>query len=196
MGLSSEDERPRPKRARRKGIIKIFLPRLIDTTPGAFEKFTAEQKRKREEMLKEDKLNEEKIKKYFYDIEALQHYKDAEFDEFVREELKKYKKKKGLKDGEFRLDNFMSEFIRNFEKEKLLKPKLNYLSPVCFRSHDIESIDEEENSREVQSKKSDKSSECIDMMNNLRLNRRLKSIDKAEKSLRRILEIINQDEFK
>ena len=202
MNLSEEEEeKPRPKRVKRKGVVKIFMPRLIDTTPGAFEKFKEEQRKKKEQQMREDKFNEQKIRKYFYDIEALQTYQDAEFDDFVREELEKYRIKKGkLKVGDFRLDNFMNEFIRNVEKDKLLKPKLNYLSPINFRKHDdLNTIDYTNLSRNVERNKSGKtikSCECVNLMSNKELNKRYKSIEKAEQSLRRILQILNQEEFK
>ena len=199
MSLSEEEDKPRQLRAKRKGVIKIFMPRLIDTTPGAFEKFQEEQRKKKEKEMREEKIKDQKIKKYFYDIEALQTYRDQEFDDFVREESEKRKVKNKGKVG-FRLDNFVSEYKRNAQKDKLMKPKINFLTPLHFSNSDMNYTIEEANiSKEIERSKSEKivkKPERVVLVSNEELSKRYRSIEKAERSLKRILKIVNEKKLK
>ena len=120
------------------------MPRLIDTSRGAFEKFQEEQKLKREKNKEEAIKERSKIKKFFQDIKNLRKMDDDAFDEYIREQLEKIKKSKGEANDEIiRINGFIYQIITDLTKERNRKQKFNYVSPINFKNELINEIKED-----------------------------------------------------
>ena len=151
ISIDSEEELEsnRKRIKHKKGHIKR-LPMLVDTSRGAFEKFQEEQRLKRIRNKEEARLEREKIKKYFYEINRLRKLSDDAFDEYIREQLEKIKRKKGEANDEIiRINSFIYQVITDLAKDKNRKQKFNYLSPVSFKDKII--VDEENENESYES---------------------------------------------
>ena len=140
----AEIESHRKRIKHKKGEIKHRLPKLIDTSRGAFEKFQEEQRLKRAKNKEEAILERERVKKFFHEINRLRQLSDDAFDEYIREQLAKLNRKKGEANDEIiRINEFLYQILTNLAKDKNKKQKFNFLSPVSFKDKLI--IDEEGN---------------------------------------------------
>ena len=97
ISTDSEAEKNRVRIKHKKASIKYRLPMLRDTTPGAFEKFKEEQRLKRERNKEEERLEKIRIKKFFDEIKKLKKLDDDAFDEYIKEQMERFKKKERSK---------------------------------------------------------------------------------------------------
>ena len=149
--MDTEKEENRVRIKHKKVEIKHRLPRLIDTSPGAFEKFQEEQKLKREKIKNEQKNERIKIKNFFEQIKKLKKLDDDAFDDYIREQLEKLKKKgeKQPNDELLRMNSFIYKILTDLKKVKNRKQKFNFVSPLQIRDYPIKEQEQEENDDDI-----------------------------------------------
>ena len=135
LDSDEEIEKKRIRIKHKKPKMKRNLPKLTDTSRGAFEQFTKEQEMKKEKKRKEDMLEREKIKKYFVDLKILKQLNDEGFDNYVNDKFDRLKDIKTSNDIKLRKENFIFNIFKDIEKDRKKSKKFNFISPVKFSNH-------------------------------------------------------------
>ena len=135
LDSDEEIEKKRIRIKHKKPKMKRNLPKLTDTSRGAFEQFTKEQEMKKEKKRKEDMLEREKIKKYFVDLKILKQLNDEGFDNYVNDKFDRLKDIKTNNDIKLRKENFIFNIFKDIEKDRKKSKKFNFISPVKFSNH-------------------------------------------------------------
>ena len=108
------------------------MPKLTDTSRGAFEQFKKEQELIKEKKRQEDLLEREKLKKYFMDIKTIKQLDDGGFDKFISEKFERLKDIKSNNDTKLRKESFIFNIYKDIEFDRNYKQKFNFISPIIF----------------------------------------------------------------
>ena len=130
----SEPEIRRKRIKHKKAKKKVALPKLTDTSRGAFEKFKEEQEMKKEKKVKDEIDEREKLKKYFMELKALKQLNDEQFDNYIKGKFETLKNIKESNDIKLRKESFIYHIFKDIELYKKRKQKFNFVSPVNFKN--------------------------------------------------------------
>ena len=108
------------------------MPKLTDTSRGAFEKFKKEQEMKKEQKEEEENRQREKLKKYFMELKNLKQLDDEGFDNYIKGKFEKLKNIKENNDIKLRKENFVYHIFKDIELDKIRKQRFNFVSPIKF----------------------------------------------------------------
>ena len=127
-----EVEKKRKRIKHKKAKKKVALPKLTDTSRGAFEKFKEEQKLEMEKKEEEEKKEREKLKKYFMELKKLKHLNDEGFDHYIKGKFETLKNIKDNNDIKLRKESFIYQIFNDIELLKKRKQRFNFVSPIKF----------------------------------------------------------------
>ena len=133
---SEEEVKVKKKRIKhKKAKNKIILPKLNDTSRGAFEKFREEQEMKKIKKEEEDNNEREKLKKYFMELKNLKKLDDEGFDNYIKGKFDTLKDIKESNDIKLRKESFVYNIFKDIELYKIRKQKFSFISPINFKNY-------------------------------------------------------------
>ena len=134
--LSENEEEKKKKRIKhKKAKKKVVLPKLTDTSRGAFEKFKKEEEIMKEKKEEEEKKEREKLKKYFMELKTLKKLNDEGFDNYIKGRFETLKNIKENNDVKLRKESFIYHIFKDIELYKKNKQRFNFVSPIKFMNH-------------------------------------------------------------
>ena len=114
---------------------KVILPKLNDTSRGAFEQFKREQEMLKKKKEEEDNNEREKLKKYFRELKNIKRLDDEGFDNYIKGKFDTLKNIKDNNDIKLRKESFIYNFFKDLENCKNRKQKFSFISPIYFKNY-------------------------------------------------------------
>ena len=114
---------------------KVILPKLNDTSRGAFEQFKREQEMLKKKKEEEDNNEREKLKKYFRELKNIKRLDDEGFDNYIKGKFDTLKNIKDNNDIKLRKESFIYNFFKDLENYKNRKQKFSFISPIYFKNY-------------------------------------------------------------
>ena len=114
---------------------KVILPKLNDTSRGAFEQFKREQEMLKKKKEEEDNKEREKLKKYFRELKNIKRLDDEGFDNYIKGKFDTLKNIKDNNDIKLRKESFIYNFFKDLENCKNRKQKFSFISPIYFKNY-------------------------------------------------------------
>ena len=114
---------------------KVILPKLNDTSRGAFEQFKREQEMLKKKKEEEDNNEREKLKKYFKELKNIKRLDDEGFDNYIKGKFDTLKNIKDNNDIKLRKESFIYNFFKDLENCKNRKQKFSFISPIYFKNY-------------------------------------------------------------